>query len=169
MFFLQGQGLTPPTSSRKTSVIKSQYEKLLKNKSYKISSSLSSRLNHQIPLIFTGKLQQRIRQIIIQVATSCGYKIFNGVVSADHIHVLVSIPPHISVSEFVKKAKGRSSFKVQKEFPELRKRYWGRRFWGRGYFSTTTGNITDEIINEYINKHFDAHKSNYGLNEKNEV
>ncbi|WP_353280353.1 transposase [Wolbachia endosymbiont (group B) of Cyclophora punctaria] len=38
------------------------------------------------------------------------------------------------------------------------KMYWGKRFWGRGYFSATSGHITDEVINEYINKHTDAHQ-----------
>ncbi len=74
------------------------------------------------------------------------------------MHVFVSIPPHIAVSEFVQKAKGKSSRKVQQEFPELRKKYWGKHFWGRGYFSATSGNITDEVINDYINKHSDANQ-----------
>jgi Transposase IS200 like len=42
----------------------------------------------------------------------------------------------------VRRVKGRSSHRVQMEFPELRKRYWGRHFWARGYFCTTSGNIT---------------------------
>ena len=55
--------------------------------------------------------------------------------------------------------KGRSSYKLQREFPELKKKFWGRHFWGRGYFSTTSGNVTDDMINEYINNHLDAHRS----------
>ena len=70
----------------------------------------------------------------------------------------------MSVSDFVKIAKGRSSRKIQQEFSELRKKYWGRHFWCRGFYSTTSGNITDEIINEYINNHIDANKPN---NEEN--
>ena len=42
---------------------------------------------------------------------------------------------------------------IQMEFPELRKRYWGRRFWARGYFSTTSGNVTDDIIKQYLELH----------------
>ena len=86
-------------------------------------------------------------------------KIINGVLSSDHIHVFVSIPPHITVSEFVQKAKGRSSRKIQQEFPEIKKRYWGRHFWGRGYFSSTSGNVTDEMINAYIDSHVDGHRT----------
>ena len=60
--------------------------------------------------------------------------------------MFVEIPPHIAVSDFVRRIKGRSSHRVQMEFPEIRQRYWGRHFWGRGYFCTTSGNITDEAI-----------------------
>lgn len=108
--------------------------------------------------VMRGELQKRVRSIIAQVAEELGVKILNGVVSSDHIHLFVSIPPHLAVSEFVKRAKGRSSRKVQQEFPELRKRYWGQHFWARGYFSATSGNVTDEMIDEYINNHYDAHK-----------
>jgi len=48
---------------------------------------------------------------------------------------------------------GESSRRIQVEFPELRKRYWGRRFWARGYFSTTSGNVTDDIIKQYLELH----------------
>jgi len=110
--------------------------------------------------ILRGELQRRVRVIIAQVAEESGVKILNGVVSSDHIHLFVSIPLQLPVSEFVKRAKGRSSRKVQQEFPELRKRYWGQHFWARGYFSATSGNVTDEMIDEYINNHYDAYKRN---------
>ncbi len=116
--------------------------------------------------VLRGELQKRVRMIIAQVAEEMNVKIVNGVVSSDHIHLLVSIPPHVAVSEFVKRAKGRSSRKVQQEFPHLKKRYWGRHFWrwgvpsrwARGYFSATSGNVTDDVIDAYISNHYDAHK-----------
>ena len=48
--------------------------------------------------------------------------------------------------------KGRSSRKMMEEFGELRRKYWGRHMWARGYFAASTGNVTDEIIAEYIEK-----------------
>jgi putative transposase len=108
--------------------------------------------------VLQGELRLRVREIIAQVAEEMDVKIINGVLSNDHIHVFVSIPPQIAVSEFVKKAKGRSSRKIQQEFPEIRKRYWGRHFWGRGYFSSTSGNVTDEVITAYLDNHVDAHR-----------
>ena len=108
--------------------------------------------------VLRGKIGERVRDIIAEVAREMDIKIVNGVVSAEHLHIFASIPPHVAVSEFVKKAKGRSSRKIQQEFPDLGKKYYGRHFWGRGYFSTTSGNVTDDIIDEYINTHVDAHK-----------
>jgi putative transposase len=68
-------------------------------------------------------------------------------------NTLMEIPPHIAVSDFVRRVKGRSSHRVQMEFPDLRKRTWGRHFWARGYYSTTSGNITDDVILQYLQEH----------------
>lgn len=102
--------------------------------------------------------------LIAQIAEELGVQIVNGVLSSDHIHLFVAIPPHVSVSEFVKRTKGRTSRKIQQESAEIRKRYWGCHFWGRGYFSSTRGNVTDEDINAYINNHDDAHQLNQAEN-----
>ncbi len=64
-------------------------------------------------------------------------------------------PPSLAVSDLMRKMKGRSSHKVQREFPQLKKRYWGRHFWGRGYFSTTNGAITEDIVLQYLETHSD--------------
>ena len=107
--------------------------------------------------VLTGEIRLRVREIIRHVCDDMGVRIISGVLSQDHVHMFVEIPPHVAVSQFVQKAKGRSSFKVQQEFPELRKRYWGRRFWARGYFCTTSGNITDDIILQYLERHEEPH------------
>jgi putative transposase len=103
--------------------------------------------------VLRGEVRLRVREIIRQVCSELGVKIINGVLSSDHVHMFVEIPPHVSVSDFVRRAKGRSSRKIQQEFEHIRKRYWGQHFWGRGFFSTTSGNITDDVIMNYINKH----------------
>src|SRR3546814_10204846 len=69
--------------------------------------------------------------------------------------MFVEIPPHVSVRDFVRRAEGRSSRKIQ----HIRKRYWGQRFWGRGYFSTRSGNIIDDIVNRYLDRH--THKNGF--------
>ena len=100
--------------------------------------------------VLTGVLRLRVRTIIRHVCKENGVDILHGVLSSDHVHMFVSVPPKLAISDLVRKMKGRSSHKVQREYPEIRKRYWGRRFWGRGYFSTTTGAITDELVLQYL-------------------
>jgi len=77
-------------------------------------------------------------------------------VSKDHVHLYISYPPKLSVSDIVKALKGRSSRKIQQEFPHLQKQYWGRHFWAIGYAAFSSGHVTDEIIQEYI-KHHENH------------
>jgi putative transposase len=64
--------------------------------------------------------------------------------------MLIGIPPHISVSRAVQYLKGKSSHKLLSEFAGLRKRYWGQHLWGRGYWVSTSGNVTDEVWKRYI-------------------
>ena len=107
--------------------------------------------------VLRGEIRERVRTIIRQVCSELGVEIVSGVLSTDHVHMFVEIPPHIAVSYFMQRVKGRSSHKIQQEFPELRKRYWGQRFWARGYFCTTSGNITDDIILQYLDQHSKPH------------
>jgi len=79
--------------------------------------------------------------------------IVKGVLARDHIQMFLSIPPKLSLSDVMQCIKGRSSRRIQMEFPDLRKRYLGRRFWARGYFSTTSGNVTDDVIKQYMELH----------------
>ena len=76
--------------------------------------------------------------------------IYAGSVNRDHMHLLVSIPPSLSVSRAVQYLKGRSSHKLLSEFGILRKRYWGQRLQGRDYWVASSGNVTDEVWVEYI-------------------
>ena len=101
----------------------------------------------------TGAVRHRVREIIRQVCRELDVTIVKGVLSTDHVHMFVSIPPHHSVSNVMRRIKGRSSRKIQMEFPHLKKRYWGRHFWARGYFCSTSGLVTDEIILQYIENH----------------
>ena len=103
--------------------------------------------------VLTGPVGRRVRDLIRQDCARLDIQIISGVVSADHIHLYISYPPNLSLSDVVKQLKGRSSRKIQEEFVELKKRYWGRHFWGIGYGAFSSGNITDEIIKEYIDKH----------------
>ena len=103
--------------------------------------------------VLLGDIKLRCRSIIIQVCEAEDVQILKGVISKDHVHVHLSYRPSLSISNLVKKLKGRSSRKLQQEFPELNKKYWGRHFWGIGFGCWSTGNITDEMVNEYLEHH----------------
>ena len=100
--------------------------------------------------VMVGAIAKRLQAILRQVCAQNDVQILSGHISKDHVHMLVSVPPHLSVSKLIQYMKGNSSHKMQKEYKELNKQYWGRHLWARGYFVASTGNITDEIIAEYI-------------------
>lgn len=105
--------------------------------------------------VLTGDIKVRCRELLIQGVNALDVKILKGVVSSDHIHMHVEYPPSLSISDLVKRLKGRSSRMLQKEFPELKRRYWGQHFWAIGYGAWSTGNISEEMVNEYIEHHRD--------------
>ena len=82
--------------------------------------------------------------------TKYRYRVVRGAVAADHVHMLVSAPPHLAPSKLVQYVKGRSSRRLQDEFPHLRKRYWGWHLWAREYFCATVGAVNEQTVREYI-------------------
>jgi putative transposase len=105
--------------------------------------------------ILKGDVGLRVRELVRQTCEHLEIEILKGVVSKDHVHLLVSAPPNWSVSNIMKRIKGRSSTKLFQEFPELKKRYWGQHFWARGYFCVTAGELTEKMISEYLSHHFE--------------
>lgn len=100
--------------------------------------------------VLKGDIAVRARDLIRQVCMARDIKIIKGHVSRDHVHLLVSCPPRLSVAQMMQYIKGRSSRLLQQEFPELRRRYWGQHLWARGYFAASSGTVTDEMIKAYI-------------------
>jgi putative transposase len=105
--------------------------------------------------VLTGDAGLRVRELIRQTCERLEIDILRGVVSKDHIHLLISAPPTLSPSDIMKRIKGRSSSKLFQEYPLLKKRYWGQQFWARGYFCVTAGELTKEMISEYLEHHFE--------------
>ena len=95
-------------------------------------------------------MAERARDLIRQVCEARDVVIIRGAVSPDHIHMLLSAPPHLAPAKLVQFIKGRSSRRLQEEFPELRKRYWGQHLWARGYFCATVGAVDEATIKAYI-------------------
>ena len=97
--------------------------------------------------VLQGDIQKRCRELLIQICEIEELTILKGVVSRDHVHMHIEYPPKKSISDIVKRMKGRTSNILQREYPELQKRYLGRHFWATGYGAWSTGNITDEMVN----------------------
>jgi putative transposase len=100
--------------------------------------------------VLSGEVAIRLRDLIREICKSMDVEIVKGHVSKDHLHILVSVPPHVSVSKLVQHFKGKTSRKLLSEYRRLAKQFWGRHLWARGYFVASSGNVTDDIIAQYI-------------------
>ena len=115
--------------------------------------------------VLQGDIKERCRELLIQICEAEGLEILKGVVSSNHIHIHIEYAPKQSISYLVKQMKGRTSRKLQMEFLSIGKRYWSKHFWATGYGVWSTGNITDEMVNEYLEHHRkpDSDNSNFIL------
>lgn len=102
---------------------------------------------------------ERIRDIVRQVCDSQDIEIIKGRVSKDPMHLYLSYSPKLSISEIVRRIKGRTSRKIQEEFPQLGKKYWGKHFWGIGYAAFSSGQITDKMVRAYLDQHGEKNKA----------
>ena len=100
--------------------------------------------------VMLGMFGERVRELIREICKEQEVEILKGHISKDHVHLFVSVPPHLSISKLVQYLKGKSSYKLMQEYKQLSREFWGRHIWARGYFVATSGNITDEVIMEYI-------------------
>jgi len=97
-----------------------------------------------------GEIAERVRDLIREICKAKDVEILKGHVSKNHVHIFVSVPPHISVSKIVQAIKGKTSRKLMMEYKSLSRAFWGRHMWARGYFVASSGNVTDEVIMKYI-------------------
>ena len=101
------------------------------------------------PVLY-GEEGLRLRDLLRKICHDLEVEILADNVRRDHVHLLLSYPPQLSISKLVQKLKGVSSRKLLQESGRLRKEFWGCHLWARGYFAVSTGNVTDEVIAEYI-------------------
>ena len=100
--------------------------------------------------VLFGDTAIRVRDLVREVCQAKDVEIISGKVAVDHVHLFIAYPPHFSISNIMKLIKGRSSHKLLSENKLLRQKFWGGHFWARGYFAVSSGNITDEMIMDYI-------------------
>ena len=102
--------------------------------------------------VLTGEVAVRVRDLIRQIAAEHELEIISGKVARDHVHVFISYRPTQRVSQIMQWLKGTSSRVLLQEYSHLRKKFWGRHLWARGYLAVSSGNITDEMIKQYIDE-----------------
>ena len=100
--------------------------------------------------VLRGAIALRVRELIREICGSEEVEIVKGHVRPDHVHLMLSLPPHVSPSRIMQAVKGKSSHHLMQEFRKVQQEFWGRHLWARGYFACTTGNVTDEVIKQYI-------------------
>ena len=105
----------------------------------------------------------RTRELIRQYCLNNDINILRGFVSKDHVHLYVSYPPTLSVSDLMKNIKGMTSRKLQQEYPNLGKSYWGKHFWAVGYGAFSAGEVNDKTIQNYLKQHDTKHHSDDGF------
>lgn len=105
-----------------------------------------------------GKLKREIGKILQELCERKGVEIIEAEACPDHIHMLVSIPPKLSVSEFMGYLKGKSSLMIFDKFANMKYWYGSRQFWCRGYYVDTVGR-NKKIIQEYIRNQLDEDKN----------
>ncbi len=99
--------------------------------------------------VFYGQIRSDVKEIIRQLCFQKGVELLEGELCPDHVHILVAIPPKLSVSSFMGYLKGKSSMMIYEKYGNLKFRCRNRQFWCRGYYVDTAGKNTKKI-QEYI-------------------
>ena len=100
--------------------------------------------------VLFGEVKVLVENDIRMLCEWKGVEVTELNVQIDHVHIVCSIPPKVSVSELLGTLKGKLAIKLFKTYPKLKQKlYWGNHFWSRGYFVTTIG-VDEEIIRRYV-------------------
>jgi putative transposase len=100
--------------------------------------------------VLQGRVKERLDELLRECAEVNNWEIQELNIQLEHVHMMVQLPPSISVSKAVQLFKGASSKLIREELPEVRKLLWGNDFWADGYFCETVGSCAEEAILNYI-------------------
>ena len=106
--------------------------------------------------VLQDRIKEEVRKTIIIQSERLGCNIVELNLQVDHVHLLIKVPPKVSISSLMGTLKGKSAIRVFAQFPELKQRpYWGNHFWAEGYCVDTVG-LDSEMIEKYV-KYQDKH------------
>jgi putative transposase len=109
--------------------------------------------------IFKGKVRHRAKALILSTCAFYHVALIECEVAIDHVHLLCSVPPSLSLSDFMSNLKSWVSHMLFREFPSLRKRFRNGSLWADGYFVRTVGDaLTAGVIQRYISNHQKIHE-----------
>ena len=100
--------------------------------------------------VLCGDVATDVRDLIREICRSNDIEILKGHVRPDHVHLLLSVPPHLAPSRVMQAIKGKTLRHLLMDRRRLREAFWGRHLWARGYFVATSGNVTDDVVAEHI-------------------
>jgi len=100
--------------------------------------------------VLEGVVKARLEELLRECSEINGWHIQELNIQIDHVHMVVQLPPSISVSKVVQLFKGISSKMIRAELPEIKKFLWGSDFWADGYFSETVGYCDEQTILNYV-------------------
>jgi len=106
--------------------------------------------------VLRGEIGLRLRELLREICVEKGLTVIKGNIRPTHLHMLVSAPAYYSPAKIAQYLKGKSSYRLQREFRALQKKYWGQHLWGRGYFCATVGAVTEEQVKRYIESQDDV-------------
>ena len=100
--------------------------------------------------VLTGTIKIQVEQDLLSISQWKDVEVLEQNVQADHVHMVCSIPPKISVSDFMGLLKGKLAMRIFQSYPNLKQQpYWGNHFWAKGYFISTVG-LDEEMIRRYV-------------------
>ena len=100
--------------------------------------------------VLKGAIAREIRNCIRGFSSRLGCELVELNIQIDHVHLLIKVPPKISISELMGTLKGRSASRIFQQFPSFKEKpYWGNHFWARGYCVDTIG-LDNEMIRKYV-------------------
>ena len=110
--------------------------------------------------ILRGDIREYVEQCFKEIADINEFEIEAMEIAEDHVHIFLGFPPRYSISDVVKRFKGKSARGIFQEYPEVKKELWGGQFWEDGYFARTVGDkITKDVVKKYITYHKKHEKS----------
>ena len=112
--------------------------------------------------VMYGEVRKSVGSILRKLCEMYGVTLIEGTVSADHVHMYMSIPPKFAISQVVAYLKGKSALMLFDKYPKFRGK-GDRHFWARGYYIATVGDVNEETIREYIKRQMENDKMEDGF------